>query len=147
MIRGFNHVGLSVSDLEQSLRFYGDLLGLETRFLGEFGGPHYERVLGIANAKGRVAVMELGSLRLELFEFSTPNPRPAAIDRPVSDVGLTHFCVEVSDIDAVYLRLAQGGVSFHCPPTDFDGAAKATYGRDPDGNVFELWERGPGAAL
>jgi len=145
VIRGFNHVGLCVADLERSLRFYGDLLGLETVISTDFGGPNYERVLGLANAKGRVAVMELGSLRLELFEFSMPKSRPAAPNRPVSDVGLTHFCIEVNDIDAVYLRLAEQGVPFHCPPTDFDGAAKAAYGRDPDGNVFELWERGSGA--
>ena len=39
-------------------------------------------------------------------------------------------------------RLMEAGVSFHCPPIDFSGIAKATYGRDPDGNVFELREIG-----
>jgi hypothetical protein len=32
----------------------------------------------------------------------------------------------------------KNGAVFHCPPQDFGGAVKATYGRDPDGNVFEL---------
>lgn len=52
--------------------------------------------------------------------------------------GITHFCVEVSDIESEYERLKAAGASFHCPPLDFSGEAMATYGRDPDGNVFEL---------
>ena len=35
--------------------------------------------------------------------------------------------------------LVSKGVNFHCPPQDF-GSVKATYGRDIDGNVFEIQE-------
>jgi hypothetical protein len=34
-------------------------------------------------------------------------------------------------------------VRFHCPVTTFSSGMKAAYGRDPDGNVFEIMERGP----
>ena len=43
------------------------------------------------------------------------------------------------DIQAEYERLSAAGMRFHCPPLDM-GAVKATYGRDPDGNVVELQE-------
>ena len=67
-------------------------------------------------------------------------PRPKDPNYPVSDHGLSHFCIEVADIDGMYERLRTAGVAFHCPPLNFFGRAKATYGRDPDGNVFELHE-------
>ena len=78
-------------------------------------------------------------MQFELFECQQPSPKHGDPKRPVSDHGITHFCIEVSDIDSEYQRLSAAGVPFHCPPLNF-GTAKATYGRDPDGNVFELLE-------
>jgi hypothetical protein len=59
--------------------------------------------------------------------------------RPVCDHGITHLCLNVTDIDKEYERLNAAGMRFHCPPQHM-GALKATYGRDPDGNVVELLE-------
>jgi len=67
-----------------------------------------------------------------------PTPIHAEADRPVSNLGISHFCIHVADIDEAYVRLKSAGVRFHCPPIEFPGAEKATYGRDPDGNAFEL---------
>ena len=48
------------------------------------------------------------------------------------------------DIDAEYQRLLNAGIKFHTPPPKSDqlggGKIRATYGRDPDGNVIELQE-------
>jgi hypothetical protein len=85
-----------------------------------------------------VASLERGDLRIELFEFSFPIPKPNAPNRPVCDQGITHFCVEVLEIEQEYQRLRQLGAQFHCEPQVFPGEAVVTYGRDPDGNVFEL---------
>jgi predicted enzyme related to lactoylglutathione lyase len=46
----------------------------------------------------------------------------------------------VEDIERVYRQAKASGARFHCAPLDFGGEARATYGRDPDGNIFELWE-------
>jgi catechol 2,3-dioxygenase-like lactoylglutathione lyase family enzyme len=48
--------------------------------------------------------------------------------------------VEVDDLDKECRRLLAAGVRFHCEPLAFSAAEKATYARDPDGNVFELLE-------
>lgn len=58
--------------------------------------------------------------------------------RPVCDHGITHFCLQVKDVRGEYARLKAAGILFHCPPQEFAGEAVVTYGRDPDGNVFEL---------
>ena len=55
------------------------------------------------------------------------------------ELGLTHLCFNVDRIDAEYQRLLTAGAPFPTEPQDF-GSFRATNGRDPDGNVFELLE-------
>lgn len=137
MITAFNHVGISVSNLERSIRFYRDLLGMAVIQEVSFEGERYEAILGLRGAKGRIAILRLANLELEFFQFASPAGKPAEPDRPVCDAGITHFAVQVEDLPGMYARLKSAGVVFHCPPTDF-GCASATYLRDPDGNVIEL---------
>jgi catechol 2,3-dioxygenase-like lactoylglutathione lyase family enzyme len=144
-IRALNHVGISVANLERSVRFYTELLDMHVVVQGEFSGKQYEAILRLPGVSGKVALLKAGNMQVELFEFSNPRPRLNDPDRPVCDLGISHFCIEVTDIQGVYERLKAGGVSFHCPPLEFFGTTKATYGRDPDGNVFELVQM-PGAS-
>ena len=143
MITGLSHIGLSVVDLDRSIRFYQEAFGLELidqRTFGEQADERYERVLGLPDARGKVATLRSGHLEIELFEFEHPRPRPKDPNCPVSDHGLSHFCIEVRDLDSEYARLKTLGARFHCPPQHFPGEANVTYARDPDGNVFELLE-------
>ena len=134
-----NHVGISVADVERSIAFYRDMLGMEPLVeIFPFGGPLFEQVMGLDNAQGRMCVVRGGTVQLELFEFTHPDPAAQDPDYSVGDRGISHFGIEVDDIDAVYERLAAAGVRFHCPVATFPGGVKATYGRDPDGNVFEF---------
>ena len=60
-------------------------------------------------------------------------------------ITVTHiYGFDVKDIDVEYERLVNAGVKFHTPPPKSDqlggGKIRATYGRDPDGNVIELQE-------
>jgi catechol 2,3-dioxygenase-like lactoylglutathione lyase family enzyme len=136
-----NHVGISVRDVDRSIEFYRDMLGMEPAcHVFSFGGALFSQVMGLENAQGRMCTVRNGTIQLELFEFSNPDSAPLDPDYSVADRGISHFGIEVSDIDALYARLAGAGVRFHCPVTTFPGGVKATYGRDPDGNVFELLE-------
>jgi catechol 2,3-dioxygenase-like lactoylglutathione lyase family enzyme len=145
VIKSFNHVGLSVVSLEKSVSFYRDVLGMEVIVETTFEGERYSAILGLKEATGRVAFLKSGSTQLELFEFSNPKPASGSPERPVCDHGITHFCIEVIDVDRAYEQLSRAGVAFHCPPLAFSEGTKATYARDPDGNVFELLEeREPG---
>jgi catechol 2,3-dioxygenase-like lactoylglutathione lyase family enzyme len=132
------HVGISVESLDRALTFYRDLLGMEIVGQNRFSGGQYETILGLRGARGTVALLRLDQMQVELFEFEQPAPVPAGPSRPVCDHGITHICIEVDDIDFEYERLRAAGIGFHCPPLEFFGMVKATYGRDPDGNVFEL---------
>lgn len=138
MTATFGHVGISVVNLERSLAFYRDLLGMKVVEEVTFNGERYEAILALKGARGRIAILKSGSLTIELFEFAEPAPKPANAPRPVSDHGITHVAVEVDDIQELYDRLSSAGVTFHCPPIHFPACATATYARDPDGNVVEI---------
>lgn len=138
MIKALNHVGISVRNLERALRFYECLLGMQVIAREDFRGQLYEKICALRGARGKVALVKTGNLQIELFEFLEPVPDPDGTVRPVCDYGISHFCIEVSDVNSEYQRLKAEGVTFHCPPLDFSAAERATYGRDPDGNVFEL---------
>jgi len=141
MIRGAHHVAISTPNLERALGFYRDLLGFREvqRFEWEKGTEIIDKVLSLKDCSARQAMLKGGNLCIELFEFSAPTPNPMTPRRPVCDHGHTHLCLDVVDIEVEYERLKAAGIEFHVPPQDF-GNLKATYGRDPDGNVFELQE-------
>jgi catechol 2,3-dioxygenase-like lactoylglutathione lyase family enzyme len=139
----FHHVGISVTDIERSINFYRDMLGMKLDVpVSPLGGLKVEQVMGIRNVQCRSCHMVKGSVRLELFEFSSPASASKDANYSVADRGISHFGVEVADIDSEYERLRAAGVRFHCAVTTFQGGVKATYGRDPDGNVFELLQFG-----
>lgn len=144
MIIGLNHVGMSVANLNRSIGFYRNLLGMDLVVRKPFGDEtssgyeKYRAILGLTDAHGEVALLRRTHLQIELFEFHSPQPKLSDLKRPVCDHGITHFCLQVTDVRGEYARLKAAGVSFHCPPQEFAGEAVVTYGRDPDGNVFEL---------
>ena len=140
MIHGVHHTAISTPDIERLLAFYRDLVGFEVESDHELEPhPRTDEILGLADARFRVVMLRMGESRLELFQFAQPTPEPAQSDRPVCNHGITHVCLRVSDIDDEAARLARGGMRFHCPPVQA-GRLRATYGRDPDGNVVELLE-------
>ena len=145
MIVGIHHTALSVKDMERSLTFYRDLLGMkvlsdQTWASSSGSNPKPEKILDLKNPAARQAMLLCGNCHIELFEFSSPEPAPMAEDRPVNDHGYTHFSLDVTDVDVEYERLLEAGVTFHCPPINLGPQCRTTYGRDPDGNVIEFQE-------
>ena len=142
MIRGIHHTAISTGNLERALEFYRDLLGF--RVLFEFAWPAgteiADRITALQQSSARAVMLHAGNAIIELFEYASPTPRPGDPRRPVADHGITHICLDVTDLDAEYERLRKAGMTFHCPPQDLGTGLRTTYGRDPDGNVIELQE-------
>ena len=142
MILGIHHTALSIKDMDKSLAFYRDLLGLEVIIdTGwEEGNEIADKILRVKGTSARQAMLKVGNAYLELFEFHSPAPVPMAEDRPVIDRGITHIALDVKDVDAEYERLSKAGMIFHCEPVNLGSMVRTTYARDPDGNVLELQE-------
>ena len=142
MIKNINHAALSTPDMDRLLHFYRDLLGARIVFETSWpvGTQMLDDITRLKGSSARVVMIAFGETQIELFQFATPPPAPVDLKRPVCDHGITHLCFNVTDIDGEYKRLVATGVDFHCPPQQVSPGVRTTYGRDPDGNVFELLE-------
>ncbi len=142
MIVGIHHTAMSSPDVDRLASFYCETLGFErvSDFRWRAGTAAADALTGLEGSKARGHLLRLGNAFLELFEFASPTPRPADPAWRVCDHGITHICLAVEDLDAEYARLVAAGMTFHAPPQDLGPDLRATYGRDPDGNVIELIE-------
>ena len=142
MIRSIHHTAISVGNLEKSQAFYCDALGLEVVMEGHWrtGYRRADQIVGLKDTAARFVMLRKGRTHIELFEYTSPTPQPANLDRRICDHGFTHICFEVEDIDGEYERLKTTGMTFHAAPPKAASGIRAIYGRDPDGNVIELLE-------
>ena len=141
MIKGFHHAAISTPDLQRCIDFYTNVIGGEVAwtFGWPAGTPEADQVTGLQNSAAQAAMLKIGDTFLEVFEFSSPQSKPQSGKRPVNNHGITHICLEVTDIRTEYKRLHDAGMEFNCEPQQQDGSSMV-YGRDPDGNVVELIE-------
>jgi catechol 2,3-dioxygenase-like lactoylglutathione lyase family enzyme len=145
MINGIQHTAISTGNMERALEFYRDLLGFEVVMDGKWeagseASANAEKIMRLKDVTTRAVMLNTGNGMIELFQFDSPIPKPTDPDRPVCDHGYTHICLDVTDIQSEYERLKEGGMIFHCPPMQLGKYTIVTYGRDPDGNVIELYE-------
>ncbi|MFO1061620.1 MAG: VOC family protein [Dongiaceae bacterium] len=142
MIRGVHHTSLSTNNYDRMVHFYRDLLGLEVASeLGwEAGTGPADKVVGLENTAVKCVLLRAGNMFIEIFEYLQPRGKPGDPARRACDSGLTHICFDVVDVDHEYRRLLAAGIEFNTPPVDVHGLLRTTYGRDPDGNYFELQE-------
>jgi len=137
--KAVNHVGIATANIEKSIHFYRDLVGmtLEGPVIEVNDNPLYNHIFGLSHVRAKGAMLRLGAAQLELWEFESPRGTAPAPMQPVNNPRINHICFEVADLQREYERLKAAGVPFHYPPQDF-GGPKAVYGRDPDDNVIEL---------
>ena len=144
-MKGLHHVGLTVADLDASIRFYHDVLGLE--FANEpspwFDGAELSRGVGVPDAALRQVSLLVGDTTLELLEYRSP---PSETDRPLrsNDRGASHVAFIVDDIEATKAELEGKGIEFYGPVNVVDDGVLAgwrwVYFEDPDGYPLELVE-------
>ena len=140
MITGIHHVGVHVRDLDRMMTFYSEALGFEA--IDQFEWEDVEvvdRLIDVPGSAARGAMLRAGTCYLEMFEFKAPQPDSPEPKRPY-DKGYTHFCLDVTDIEAEYERLKGHGMTFGAPAPIDMGHVKSVYGRDPEGNVIEIQE-------
>ena len=128
-----NHLGLCVTDLSRSRRFYTDALGFvldrELAVPDAGTGP----LLGIDPPVNVTAVyLQRGTFVLELLHFDRSG-NPDAVPRPFNQPGLTHVSFSVDDLDAALERVIGAGGEV---VKELPGIAAIV--RDPDGQLLEL---------
>jgi catechol 2,3-dioxygenase-like lactoylglutathione lyase family enzyme len=144
-MQGMHHVGITVKDLEASLRFYHDVLGLEFRNEPSpwFDAPELGPAVGVPGAALRQVSLALGDTTLELLEYRTP-PSDTAAPLKSNNRGASHVGFLVDDIHAKKAELEAKGVTFYSDVNVVDEGVLAgwrwVYFDDPDGYPLELVE-------
>jgi catechol 2,3-dioxygenase-like lactoylglutathione lyase family enzyme len=141
-VSGVQHIGIPVSNMERSLQWYQETLGLEFVFLAEGSGEGTSKAVGVENAHLKFAFLKAGDAIFELLEYVTPRGEPYA--RRNCDIGATHVAFQVEDIDEAYQRLTARGITFNTPPVHLTEGPLAgcafCYFPDPDGIQLELFQ-------
>jgi lactoylglutathione lyase len=130
-----NHVGLCVTDLDRSRRFYEEALGFAHRNDLAVRDRAASRLLQVPEPVGLTAVyLTLGDFVLELLHFAREGNAPAR-DRVFTEPGLTHLSFSVADVAATCAQVeALGGEVL----ADTAVGGHAILVRDPDGQLVEL---------
>ena len=135
-----NHTGISVTDMERSLGFYRDVLGLELVMdmdVDRHAG--LDTVVGMTDTIGRVVMLAAGDSLVELWCYANPAGRPLPADYKPADRGVTHVALEVNDVDAMHTRVVAAGFRAKSAPVDL-GIHKTCYVHGPDDEIVELLE-------
>ncbi len=147
-ITGFFHGGVTVSDMDRSLVFYQQGLGLEQEFDRILDAPYLKAVLGLEFDHIRAVYLRIpGGGFLELLEYVGIERMPA-VSRPC-DYGAGHLCLYVDDVEAMHRRLTDLGFRARSERVvDIDAGpnagARSCYMVDPDGYAVELFQRPAG---
>jgi lactoylglutathione lyase len=150
LVSGFFHGGIAVSDMDRSLAFYRDALGLPVHFDVVLDAVDYVReVLGVEMRDARVVYLRVpGSegVFVELIEYRGTDGRP--IVPRAWDPGTGHLCFHVADAAGVHARVLALGFRSRSAgvasiPVGPNRGGRAAYLLDPDGYHIELFERPP----
>ena len=113
------HIAISVSNMDEALKFYRDILGLEVMMDMEMeGSPALEAILGVEGLKMRYVLFSGKGAQLNLLEFRNPRGENVAAKMRPFDHGIHHIAFAVDDVEAAYKELSAKGVEFISPPQD-----------------------------
>jgi catechol 2,3-dioxygenase-like lactoylglutathione lyase family enzyme len=134
-----------VRDLERSLAFYRDVLGLTVYTRAREQGEYIDKLVGIKNVVVEWVKLSApdGGL-IELLEYRShpdvtiPIPKEGI---PSNRLGSGHVALTVRDLSSLHARLVREGYACNSEPLiDPHGKVKILYCHDPDGIVLELIE-------
>jgi catechol 2,3-dioxygenase-like lactoylglutathione lyase family enzyme len=144
-MKGMHHVGITVKDLDESIRFYHDVLGLP--FSSEpspwFEGEALGTAVGVPGGALRQVSLMLGDTMFELLEYKSP---PSQTTGPLmsNSLGASHVAILVDDVEATKAELEAKGIEFYSDVNRVDEGVLAgwrwVYIEDPDGYPLELVE-------
>lgn len=144
MIRGIHHTGVNCRDIDRMKAFYCEAFGFEP-VDDEFNWENdaaIDNLIDVRNSAARGVVLRAGTCYVELFQYSAPPPSSREAKRP-NDLGYTHLCVDVTDIEKDIKHLERCGMTFNGRAFVEMGGVKAIYGYDPEGNVIEVQQTTP----
>ena len=144
-VKAVGPIGITVSDMDRSVKFYSEVLGFKKMSDEEYAGTNYEQLQGLFGIRFRVVKMQLGEEFIELTDYLTAGGRNIPEDAKSNDLSFQHIAIVVSDMDAAYEHLRKHKVVHvstapQTLPPSIPAAAgiRAFYFQDPDRHNLEL---------
>jgi catechol 2,3-dioxygenase-like lactoylglutathione lyase family enzyme len=141
-IRRFDHVGITVADLDAVTAFFVGL-GLEVEGRTFVEGEFLDTVSGIPGSRTEIVMLRLpdGGTRLELSSFVRPDHLPGSPGAPANELGLRNVAFEVHDLQAAVDWAAADGYRLVGGIGEYEGFWRMAYVRGPEGIIVSLAER------
>ena len=141
-IKRFDHVGITVSDIDAATAFFVGL-GLEVEGRTFMEGAFLDTVCGIPGARTEVVMLRTSdeAIRIELGRFVRPDHEPGSPDAMANELGLRSICFEVDDLQVAVDGLAVNGYGLVGGIGQYENTWRMAHVRGPEGIVVALTER------
>lgn len=136
------HIGLCVADLDRSIAFYRDAIGMEE--VGRMTVPDgvTAALLDLPSSDMELVYLQRDGVRIELLWHRGLPALGAGEPREMNRTGFTHLSIRVDDIEDLAGRITDaGGTVVAASVVTFDGGNRGIMALDPDGTRIELIER------
>ena len=141
-IRRFDHVGITVADLDTATAFFV-ALGFEVEGRMPMEGEFVDTVIGIPGSRSEIVMLRPpgGGTGLELSSFTQPDHEPGSPNAMSNELGLRNVMFEVDDLDAILDRLAADGYRLVGGVGQHEDIWRMAYVRGPEGIIVALAQR------
>ncbi len=141
-IRSFDHVGITVRDLDTVTAFFAGL-GFETEGRTFLEGEFLDTVIGMPGARTEIVMLRPpgGGTGLELSSFIRPGHEPGSPDPTHNQLGMRNVTFEVDDLQAILGRLAADGYHLVGGVGQHEDAWRMASVRGPEGLIVNLAQR------
>jgi catechol 2,3-dioxygenase-like lactoylglutathione lyase family enzyme len=141
-VRRFDHVGITVADLDTVTAFF-EALGLEAGDRMFVEGEFLDTVIGIPNSRTQIVMLQApdGGTTLELSSFSRPDHLPGSTTAPANELGIRNVAFEVDDLQAAVDRVVADGYELVGGIGEYEGVWRMAYVRGPEGIIVSLAEQ------
>lgn len=139
-----DHMGFSVSSLEDAIKFWTEALGFKLLRKGEMGGDFLREVTGVDDPRCRMAlVVSPSGFPIELLEYSTASTLGKVPDS-AGAIGAAHIAVNVADIEMAVAKIRSFGWKIKGSSQAIASGPRAgtivAYVSGPDGITIELMQ-------
>lgn len=148
IVKNLDHVAVTVSDLERSLPFYKEVLGLQEIERHLLDGETISTMAGkpgVVMQVVRLACPDTPDILIDLQQYI--EPKEDVSNAALGMANHSHFCFGVNNLQATCDELQKKGVELISAPVSFDlgedwdyGVVKVVFFKDPDGFILELME-------
>jgi catechol 2,3-dioxygenase-like lactoylglutathione lyase family enzyme len=143
-VLSFNHTAFTVSELDQVIRFFRDLLGFELASRAARDPRLIERMTALDGVAIEIAYVNGPGHRIELIQYQAPADREVVVPL-LCDSGAAHVALNVTGIEALVAASAAYGFTAVGQIVEIDAGpnrgSKVVYLRGPDGITVEYIEK------